>query len=114
MKFVSSTLLFILGLASLEAQSYKNDISVVQYSASFIKDAEISLKPFRDAHTYTFLMDNKKQYFIDDNVKYLPTIVIYKDGEEVYRVEAGIDLNLPKDTDKLILEKLDELLEDKF
>ena len=60
-------ILLLLPLSTLNAQNYKEDISVVQYSAPFTKDSEISLKPFKDHNTYTFYITEKKKiyaYFI--------------------------------------------------
>jgi hypothetical protein len=43
----------------LNAQSFKEDISVVQYSAPFTSDSEISLKPFNDYNIYNFCITEK-------------------------------------------------------
>lgn len=47
----------------LYAQNFKADISVVQFSASFTKDSELSLKPFKDYNTYTFYISDKPDIF---------------------------------------------------
>ena len=39
--------ILILPLYTLTAQDFKSDISVVQFSAPFTKNSEISLKPFK-------------------------------------------------------------------
>ena len=52
-------IILLLSPLYLNAQNFKADISVVQFSASFTKDSEISLKPFKDYNTYTFYISDK-------------------------------------------------------
>tara|TARA_R100000231_G_scaffold48141_1_gene41262 strand:- start:2554 stop:2889 length:336 start_codon:yes stop_codon:yes gene_type:complete len=96
------------------AQDFKSDISVVQFSAPFTKEAEISLKKFKEHNIYNFNIIEKKEVFDEEKIKYLPTIVLYHNGEEVLRVESGISLKLPEDTLELLEEKIDEIIESKF
>ena len=80
------------------SQDFKEEISIVQYSAPFTKDSEISLKPFKQHNTYTFNITEKKDVFDEEKIKYLPTIILYHNGDEVVRVESGISLKLPENT----------------
>ena len=96
------------------SQDYKNDISVVQYSAEFVKDAEMDLSKFKSYNTFTFYMGKDPSVFKQDNVKFVPTLIIYENGKEILRIESGINLELPQDTKKELQKKLDELLENKF
>ena len=43
------------------SQDFKEEISVVQFSAPFTKDSEISLKPFKQYNTYTFNITEKEK-----------------------------------------------------
>ena len=52
--------------------------------------------------------------FDNENIKYLPTIVLYHNGEEIIRIESGISLKLPENTIKLIEEQIEEIIESKF
>ena len=99
---------------SIAAQDYKDNISIVQFSAPFTKDAEVSLKKFTDYNTYTFYITEKKKIFDKEKITYLPTLVLYHNGKEVVRVESGISLKLPEDTHDLISDAIDEILESKF
>ena len=47
-------------------------------------------------------------------IKYLPTIILYHNGDEVVRIESGISLKLPENTIKLIEEEIDLIIESKF
>jgi thiol-disulfide isomerase/thioredoxin len=107
-------ILLLLPLSTLNAQNYKEDISVVQYSAPFTKDAEISLKPFKDHNTYTFYITEKKKIFDEDDVVYLPTLILYYNGKEVIRVEAGISLKYPEDAEQQITKEIEKIIESKF
>lgn len=114
MKPIINILVFLFITNSLVAQAFKDEISVVQFSAPFTKASEISLKKFDDHNTYTFLINEKKSVFDNENIKYLPTIVLYHNGEEIIRIESGISLKLPENTIKLIEEQIEEIIESKF
>ena len=96
------------------SQDFKEKISVVQFSAPFTKDSEISLKPFKQHNTYLFSITEKKEVFDSEKIKYLPTIILYHNGDEVLRVESGISLKLPKNTIELIDKKIEKIIESKF
>jgi hypothetical protein len=96
------------------SQDFKEEISVVQFSAPFTKDSEISLKPFKQHNTYIFSITEKQKVFDNEKIKYLPTIILYHNGDEVIRVESGISLKLPENTIELIEEKIEEIIESKF
>jgi len=106
--------ILILPLYTLTAQDFKSDISVVQFSAPFTKNSEISLKPFKSYNTHTFHITEKKKIFDDEKIKYLPTIILYHNGDEVVRIESGISLKLPENTIKLIEKEIDLIIESKF
>tara|TARA_R100001015_G_C4530987_1_gene97421 strand:+ start:44 stop:388 length:345 start_codon:yes stop_codon:yes gene_type:complete len=114
MKSIINILVFLFITNSLVAQAFKDEISVVQFSAPFTKASEISLKKFNDHNTYTFLINEKKSVFDNEKIKYLPTIVLYHNGEEIIRIESGISLKLPENTIKLIEEQIEEIIESKF
>lgn len=109
------TLFLILFLTTtLNAQDFKNDISVVQFSAGFVKDNEVKLTPFKVYNIHYFYMEKKAVLFKDENIKYIPTVILYHNGKEVVRVESGIDLKLPEDCIDIITKNIDKLIEDKF
>ena len=96
-------------------QNYKQRTTVVQYSASFVKDKEISLKRFeKDYSVYVFYMNSDADKFKKDNIKYVPTIIIYHNEEEYYRLDGGIKLELPENAQQKIKGKLEEIIESKF
>ena len=78
MKRILLILIFILPLVA-HSQSYKQQISVVQYSAPFVIDKEISLKEFEKKHSvvpffffsvicsYKFHIKNKIKYHLGIN-----------------------------------------------
>ena len=105
---VTAIVLFVTAVINAQTES----ISIVQYTASFAQ--EISLKKFKEHNIYTFNIIEKKEVFDEEKIKFLPTIVLYHNGEEVLRVESGITLKLPEDTLELLEEKIDEIIESKF
>lgn len=88
-------------------------IEVIQFSAEFLKDNEISLKSFR-YDTKTLYMSKAQDQFKKLNIKYIPTVVLFYNGEEVYRVESGISLKLPENAIELIENEIEEIIESKF
>jgi len=98
----------------LNAQNYKSDISVVQFSAPFTKDSEISLKPFKDYNTYTFCITEKPKFFEKEKILFLPTVILFYNNKEVIRFESDISLKLPEDTEKVLTNHIDKIIESKF
>lgn len=99
---------------ALQAQDYKNNISIVQFSASFVEENEISLKKFREYNTYTFRIENDTDKFVKEGIEFIPTLVLYNNGKEIARIESGISLKLPDDCEQIIMEKIEEIIESKF
>ena len=91
----------------------QSDIEIVQYSANFVKANEISLKGFR-YDTKTLYMSKAQDEFKKLNIKYIPTVILFYNGEEVYRVESGISLKLPDDAIQRIQEEIEEIIDSKF
>jgi hypothetical protein len=108
------TIIFLLLASVVFGQDFKEDISVVQFSASFVKDSEINLKKFKDCSTYTFYIEKDNTYFVREEIEYLPTVLIYQNGKEIMRVETGISMAFPEGTDKKIKKKVEELIGNKF
>jgi hypothetical protein len=98
----------------LSAQNFKSDISVVQFSAPFTKDSEISLKPFKDYNTYTFLITDKPKVFAEEKIVFLPTVILYYNNKEIVRLESDISLKLPENAEDTIQQHIDEIIESKF
>ena len=92
----------------------KDDISVVQFSAEFVKSSEISLNAFKDYNIQTLYIEKHGDIFKKENIKFLPTIVLYNDGEEVITIESGISMKLPENTQKTIQQYIDKILETRF
>jgi len=107
---VITLIVFFVSAASL-AQA---DIKIIQYSAEFVKDNEVSLKPFKAYDAKTLYMSKASSVFQKENIKYIPTVVLYYNNEEIFRVESGISLKLPENSIKQIEEKIEEIIESKF
>tara|TARA_R100001086_G_scaffold217163_1_gene133519 strand:+ start:3811 stop:4143 length:333 start_codon:yes stop_codon:yes gene_type:complete len=90
----------------------KDDITVINYTAKFVE--EISLKEFKDYNLQTYFISEHSKMFAKEKVRYLPTIILYNNGEEVLKIESGIDLKLPENWKKTLSEEIEILLQDKF
>ena len=111
MKYLTLLLLFFtIGSYS----QYKDGISVVQFSAEFVKDNEISLKKFNDYNIHLFYLSKNKKHFDSEGIIYLPTVMLFYNGETILKIESGVTLKLPEDTEKKLNNAIDKILEDKF
>ena len=99
---------------TLNTQSYKDDISIVLYSAEFIKNDDFSLKQFKEYNINTFYLSKSKEIHANDKIMFLPTICLYNNGDLILKIEAGISMQLPKSTIDRLNEEIDKLLENKF
>lgn len=111
MKYLTLLLLFFtIGSYS----QYKDGISVVQFSAEFVKDNEISLKKFNDYNIHLFYLSKNQKHFDSEGIIYLPTVMLFYNGETILKIESGVTLKLPEDTEKQLNNAIDKILEDKF
>ena len=106
--------ILILFITAYSQAQVKDDISVVQFSAEFVKTNEISLIPFRDYNTQTLYLAKNQKAFQKENITSLPTIVLYNDGKEIVKIEGGISLKLPEDTIEIINKHINIILESRF
>ena len=60
----------------------QTDIEIIQFSASFVIDNEISLKKFK-YQTRTIYMSENPDKFKKHKLKYIPTIILFKDGNSI-------------------------------
>tara|TARA_R100000734_G_C3313026_1_gene104248 strand:- start:1138 stop:1473 length:336 start_codon:yes stop_codon:yes gene_type:complete len=111
MKYLKLLLLFFtIGSYS----QYKDGISVVQFSAEFVKQNEISLKKFDDYNIHLFYLSKHGKHFESEGIIYIPTVMLFHNGEKILKIESGVTLKLPEDTEKQLNNAIDKILEDKF
>jgi len=108
------TIIIALFFTTLCFSQYKDDISVVQFSAKFLVDKQISLKKFKEFNTHTLFISEHSKFFKEEEVEYLPTIIIYNNGDVVFRINGGISLELPENTIEQLQKELNELQSNKF
>lgn len=116
MKYLKNKLcvaIVLFAFSVTHSQSYKDDISVVLYTAEFIKD-NFSLKTFKEHNTYIFYLSKDKKIHANEKIIFLPTICLYNNGELIEKIEAGLAMKLPESTTERIQEHIDNLLQDKF
>lgn len=117
MKYLKNKLCVAIALfvfSVTHSQSYKDDISVVLYTAEFIKNDDFSLKPFKEHNINTFYLAKNKDIHAKEKIIYLPTICLYNNGELIEKIEAGISMKLPNSTTERIQEHIEEILQNKF
>ena len=90
---------------------YKDGISVVQFSAEFVKENEISLKKFNDHNTHLFYLSKHSEHFTKEEIVYIPTVILFHNGEQILKIESGVTLKLPENTADKIENAIDKILE---
>lgn len=95
------TIAFILAsfTSDIKTESFVNQwgdgVAVVQYNAVFNKTNSVkNLARLSDARVFNAWIDTHPKLKEIGRVKSVPTIVLYKDGEEIRRWEAGISMKL--------------------
>ena len=59
-------------------------------------------------------MSKESAMFKKLDIQYIPTLILFNNGEEVFRVESGITLKLPENSIELIEDQIEEIIESKF
>ena len=99
---------------SASTAQVKDDITVVQYSAEFVKSSEISLNSFKNYNIQTLYLSKNQKIFQKEKITSLPTIILYNDGEEVLKIDGGISMKLPDNCIDQINEHINKILETRF
>jgi len=106
--------LCVTGIVLFATVAINAQIEIVQFSAEFLKENEISLKTFRSYETKTLYMSKESAMFKKLDIKYIPTLILFNNGEEIIRVESGISLKLPDNAIQRIEEEIEEIIDSKF
>tara|TARA_R100000664_G_C2738809_1_gene127677 strand:+ start:1002 stop:1340 length:339 start_codon:yes stop_codon:yes gene_type:complete len=94
---------------TLKAQ-YHDDISVVQFSAKFLCHSELSHRDFKKidgARISTIYLSEETDLFRKENIKFLPTVILYHNNKRILTIESDIGLKLPKNTIHHIQNEID-------
>ena len=110
-KKICVTVIALFVTVAINSQN-KDDITVINYTAKFVE--EISLSQYKDYNLQTYFMSEHSKMFAKEKVKYSPTIILYNNGEEVLKIESGIDLKLPENWQDTLSKEIEILLQDKF
>ena len=112
MKLRLTILLLIPTLAF--SQSYKDGIVVIQFSADFVKANEVDISGLDGADKLRLYYTQHPKIFEKENIKYLPTVILFHNGKTVLRIESGISLKLPDNTLDVIQEHINKIIKRKF
>ena len=105
--------LFIRFTSTAHAQ-YKDGIVVIQYTASFVKAAEINLDELEGTDQICLYLTDHPELFKKDNIVYLPTVILYHNRKTIIRIESDITLQLPENTLDTIQLHINKIIKSKF
>ncbi len=114
MKKFLITLIFIISYNVCLGQNYKDEISIVCFTASFVKDKELKdWKKLSSVNKHIIDIEKNSSIMVEEGIDVVPTIKIYNDGVEVKVWKANILFELEV-TIKEIQITIDEVVESKF
>tara|TARA_R100001463_G_scaffold42546_5_gene89081 strand:- start:867 stop:1205 length:339 start_codon:yes stop_codon:yes gene_type:complete len=96
------------------AQSYKDGLTVVQYSADFVKANEIDISKLEGADLLRLAMSEHPKIFEKEDIKFLPTVCLYHNRTLILKVESDISLKLPEGSLDMIQEQINKIVKSKF
>tara|TARA_R100000458_G_C8268123_1_gene242978 strand:- start:139 stop:486 length:348 start_codon:yes stop_codon:yes gene_type:complete len=114
MKKISITILLFLFCLNTFSQEYKDEISIVCFTASFAKSSELQdWKKLVDANKHIIDIEKNIDVMVAENIDVVPTIKLFNNGTEVKVWKANIMLELEV-TRKEIQTEIDELVASKY
>ena len=96
------------------SQSYKDGLVVVQYSADFVKAHEVDIGELKEVESIRLYLTKHPQIFKKEEIKYLPTVVLYHNGKTIVRIESDISLQLPDNTLEELQSHINTIVKQKF
>lgn len=114
MKKLYITLALLLSSTFCYSQEYKDGVTVVCFTASFVKEQQPKdWKNLSSADKYIINIEKHPEVMGDEKISVVPTVIIYDNGELIYRWEANILFELDV-TITDIQKVIDEVIESKF
>ena len=92
---------------------WKDGITIVQASADFVKESNLEIKKLKHANVLNYDITKHNNFFKENKIEFIPTIVLFNNGKEVIRWESNIMLEL-ECTLKDLQNEIDKLIENKF
>lgn len=85
----------ILFLLLLTYSSYAQEVALIHINAEFNADNDwTEIYDVERAKLLNGYIDHKPVLKDGYNIRYIPTLLLFKNGQEVYRWEAGLDMKL--------------------
>jgi len=109
-------ILIVLFLVAFDGQSqeYKDEISVVFFTASFAKTKEIeNWKKLYDCNKHILNIEDQPDLMSEESISVVPTIKIFNNGKEIKVWQANIMFELDISV-KDIQKEINKIVESKF
>ena len=89
------SLLFLLSGFALDDDIKTRGIALVQYNAKFNESNSYNdINKVRDVKLLNLWIDDDASIKTDEGIRSVPTMILYKNGKEIKRWEAGLSLSL--------------------
>ena len=93
----------------------KRGIVLVHYNAGF-NDVNnyVDVVKVKDAKIFKVIIDNNATVKQDERIRSVPTVVLYNNGKEIFRWEAGINLSLSHVDYREIQKEVDKINQENY
>ena len=91
-------IVILLLIPTIALSQCKDGISVIQFSADFVKSNELVIDKIKNAELLSVYLTQHPEFFKKEKIKYLPTVILYQKGKAIIRIESNITLTLPENT----------------
>tara|TARA_R110000787_G_scaffold89177_5_gene188819 strand:- start:2528 stop:2863 length:336 start_codon:yes stop_codon:yes gene_type:complete len=106
-------ILLLLSFNNLQAQ-IPNGLIIVQYNSDWNKVNEINFNKIKDVDILRLYLSEHPNIFKKNKIKYLPTLVLYKNKEEIVRIESDLSLQLPENSSEILYDEIEKLIKKRF
>lgn len=96
------------------AQSYKDGVVVIQFTADFVSGSEVNLDKLEGADQLRLFLTDHPKIFEKEKIKFLPTVVLFHNRKTVLFIESDITLKLPDNTLDTIQFHINKIIKSKF
>ena len=101
-------LILLLLTFNISESQIPNGVIIVQYNSDWNKANEIKVKKIKDVDILKLYLSEHPNIFKKNKIKYLPTLVLYKNKQEVIRVESDLSLELPENVSEIMYDEIEK------
>ena len=107
-------LILLLLIPEISADKIPNGIIIIQYNSTWNKVNELNFDKIKDIDIVRLYLSDHPEIIKKNKIKYLPTLVLYKNKKEIVRIESDLSLKLPENSSEILYDEIDKLIKKQF